>query len=73
MTTLYEGKEKQLDREAVSGKDVLGLLKIEYICRDILPKVGRGVKEIKIGGFIDYFEVGMKESFSMCLMNFFSW
>lgn len=46
MTTLYEGKEKQLHREAVSRKHVSGLLKIECICREILPEVGRGVKEI---------------------------
>lgn len=59
MTILYEGKEKQLYREAVSGKDVSELLKIEYSCRDILPKLGRKVKEIKIDGFKDYF--GMKK------------
>lgn len=68
-----KGKRNSLTGKAMSGKDVSGLLNFEYICRDILPKVGRGVKEIKIDGFVDYFEVGMKESFSICLMNFFSW
>lgn len=35
--------------------------------------LGRKSDKIKIHGLINYFEVGMEQSFSKCLINTFPW